>query len=60
MTAAELIKQLKKLPPETPVIMASDEEGNHAYELWALFITQEAKVILWPGAEVEFEQDDEP
>jgi hypothetical protein len=28
MTVKNLIKQLKMLPPDTEVVMASDEEGN--------------------------------
>lgn len=38
MTAKELIQELKKVPPETEVLVSSDEEGNSfraAYQLSA-------------------------
>lgn len=65
VTIRELIKELAKYPPDMPVVISRDEEGNGFYE--GIYPESEGGiVILWPGGaekeldEIEgFEREDE-
>ena len=53
MTVAELIEKLQKFPPETPVILSSDAEGNSFREPHHV----DADNAFWRAKERELDQD---
>jgi hypothetical protein len=65
LTAAQLIKALKKLPPDTKVAQASDPEGNAYWFAGAISVAglvegdltdegcgDEDVFVLWPGKRI--------
>lgn len=69
MTVAELIEELKKLPPESHVILQKDAEGNgysplHAVDGNAIYVAEstysgEVLSTEWSASDACFESDEE-
>lgn len=55
MDVAQLISKLEELPVSTPVIIASDAEGNSVAKLAAIEVSK-----ISDGELVYFEGDDDP
>lgn len=49
MTIRDLIVELSKLPPESEVILSSDEEGNNYYALDEVCLGDSSHIVLYPG-----------
>lgn len=61
MTVSELIAELKDFPPDAPVVMASDEEGNSYHQLYEVACGSSMRVIDDKFVEIgltELEQSD--
>lgn len=58
LNVGQLIDKLQEFPRDTPVVMATDEEGNHYYPVGEVFLDRftwekHKTIFLWPtGPEV--------
>jgi hypothetical protein len=57
ITARDLIKALSNLPPNTPIVISSDQEGNSYGILGKYEIDLNGNLILYPSSSVEVEYD---
>lgn len=62
-TVGELICELLSFPPETPVVLHRDEEGDTLSTVSIGFMSYGKKnpvyVVLFPGEEIEFEYEED-
>ena len=48
VTVKDLMKELRKLPGNSPIYIASDEEGNSFGSLDSVSLDDQGNFIIWP------------
>lgn len=59
MKVKNMIEQLSKLPQDAEVLASIDEEGNGFGTIFDISPANDKQVVLWQGANVDVEWEDE-